>query len=99
MTHLNGATRSRLMVTLCRLGAVSILLASFASVLISDAKKVIALRTLSQISFMLVLLSLSLSVICFLHFMVHTSFKASLFMFLGILLLLTHHVRTFAHSL
>nr|QPN54218.1 NADH dehydrogenase subunit 5 [Heterodoxus spiniger] len=61
-------------------------LASTAALMEYDLKKVIALSTLSQISFMFFSLSLKLTTLAFFHMVMHAFFKAATFMIAGVII-------------
>jgi len=49
-----------------------------------DLKKIVALRTLSQLGVMIVALGLALKELCFFHLLTHAMFKALLFLCVGV---------------
>ena len=64
-------------------GSITILLAGLCACVESDLKKVIALRTLSQLGVMIVSLGSQEKSYCFFHLISHACFKALLFMGVG----------------
>nr|AKJ86567.1 NADH dehydrogenase subunit 5 [Mactra antiquata] len=70
-------------VLLLFLSIVTFFLASLSGVYEVDLKKVVALSTLSQVSMMMLALSLGFSVLAFYHLLVHAFFKALMFMCVG----------------
>nr|YP_010943512.1 NADH dehydrogenase subunit 5 [Mactra cumingii]WLS55692.1 NADH dehydrogenase subunit 5 [Mactra cumingii] len=65
------------------LSIVTFFLASLSGVYEVDLKKVVALSTLSQVSMMMLALSLGFSVLALYHLLVHAFFKALMFMCVG----------------
>lgn len=65
-------------------GSVTITIAGLCACAEIDLKKIVALRTLSQLGVMVVALSVKLKVLCFFHLTTHAMFKALLFMRVGI---------------
>uniref|UniRef100_A0AAU8G8B1 NADH:ubiquinone reductase (H(+)-translocating) n=1 Tax=Colposcenia aliena TaxID=3101724 RepID=A0AAU8G8B1_9HEMI len=61
----------------------TIILASLSSFLEYDLKRIIAFSTLSQLGFMMMILSLGFSFISFFHLLIHALFKALLFLCAG----------------
>ena len=66
------------------LGSVTILIAGLCACAEMDLKKIVALRTLSQLGVMVVALGLRLKELCFFHLMTHALFKALLFLCVGV---------------
>lgn len=66
------------------LGSVTIVIAGFCACAEIDIKKIVALRTLSQLGVIVVGLSLSLKNLCFFHLITHAIFKALLFICVGV---------------
>lgn len=58
----------------------TLLLSSLVAVCSQDIKKVVALSTLSQLSFMILTLSLGIPVLAFFHLLTHAMFKSCLFL-------------------
>lgn len=65
------------------LGGLTTLTASFAALLETDIKKIVALSTLSQLGLMVVSLYLGGKLICFFHLICHALAKADLFLIVG----------------
>ena len=57
----------------------------FKAILLSDIKSIIALSTISQISYMFIALLLN-PILCFYHIVIHSLFKSILFLFAGSLI-------------
>ena len=66
------------------LGSVTIIIAGICACAEIDIKKIVALRTLSQLGVIAVGLSLMLKRLCFFHLITHAMFKALLFMCVGV---------------
>ena len=66
------------------LGSVTIIMAGICACAEIDIKKIVALRTLSQLGVIAVGLSLMLKRLCFFHLITHAMFKALLFMCVGV---------------
>jgi len=66
------------------LGSVTMLIAGLCACAEMDLKKIVALRTLSQLGVMAVALGLRLKELCFFHLMTHALFKALLFLCVGV---------------
>ena len=66
------------------LGSVTMLIAGLCACAEMDLKKIVALRTLSQLGVMVVALGLRLKELCFFHLMTHALFKALLFLCVGV---------------
>lgn len=64
-------------------GSLTTLTASFAALLETDIKKIVALSTLSQLGLMIVSLYLGGKLICFFHLICHALAKADLFLIVG----------------
>lgn len=64
-------------------GLITIIFSSVNGLVEVDIKKIIALRTLSQIGFLIMLLGLSLEFLTFLHLISHALFKRLLFIQIG----------------
>jgi NADH:ubiquinone oxidoreductase subunit 5 (subunit L)/multisubunit Na+/H+ antiporter MnhA subunit len=73
---------------LCFIRSLTNLITSFSALTHKDVKKVIALSTARQLSFIIFTLSLGLKDMAFFHLLVHGFFKALLFLCRGILI---HH--------
>lgn len=65
-------------------GSVTVFIAGLCACAEIDLKKVVALRTLSQLGVMIVALSVQLKSLCFFHLTTHAMFKALLFVSVGI---------------
>lgn len=65
------------------LGAITIVIAGMRALQETDAKKIVALSTLSQLGFIIMLLGCGNSFIGFFHLLSHAFFKALLFMVVG----------------
>lgn len=61
----------------------TLLLSSLVAVCSQDIKKVVALSTLSQLSFMILTLSLGIPLLAFFHLLTHAMFKSCLFLRVG----------------
>lgn len=73
----------------CVLSGIGFLTIGFSSVMAlieADIKKVVALRTLSQIGFSCLILGLSLNFFCLFHLLSHALFKSCLFIQIGFLI-------------
>jgi len=66
------------------LGSVTMVIAGMCACAEMDLKKIVALRTLSQLGVMVVALGLRLKELCFFHLMTHALFKALLFLCVGV---------------
>jgi len=64
-------------------GSVTMLIAGLCACAEMDLKKIVALRTLSQLGVMVVALGLGLKELCFFHLITHALFKALLFVCVG----------------
>lgn len=67
-------------------GVLTTFLAGLAAFFESDFKKIIALSTLSQLGIIMTGLGLGQRTLCFIHLNIHASYKALLFMAVGILI-------------
>lgn len=67
-------------------GSLTTLIASTAAIVETDAKKIVALSTLSQLGLMAIALFLGGKTICFFHLICHALAKANLFLVIGRLL-------------
>jgi len=65
-------------------GSVTILMAGLCACAEIDLKKIVALRTLSQLGVIVVAIGLELKELCFFHLITHALFKALLFLCVGI---------------
>jgi NADH-ubiquinone oxidoreductase chain 5 len=65
------------------IGTLTLMLASLAALMELDAKKIVALSTLSQLGLMVLSLSLGNLVICLYHVLTHALAKANLFLIVG----------------
>jgi len=65
------------------LGSLTTLTASFAALLETDMKKIVALSTLSQLGLIIISLYLGGKLICFFHLVCHALAKADLFLIVG----------------
>jgi len=65
-------------------GSVTILMAGLCACAEMDLKKVVALRTLSQLGVMVVAIGLGRKELCFFHLITHAIFKALLFLCVGV---------------
>ena len=65
-------------------GSVTMLMAGLCACAEIDLKKIVALRTLSQLGVMTVALGLGLKELCFFHLLTHALFKALLFLCVGV---------------
>ena len=66
------------------IGSFTIVMAGFGACVENDLKKVVALRTLSQLGVMMVALGAQEKSYCFFHLMSHACFKALLFLCVGV---------------
>lgn len=73
-------------VILGRLGVLTLTVASLSALLETDAKKIVALSTLSQLGLIFISLSLGIPSVCFFHIVIHAFAKANLFIVIGRLL-------------
>lgn len=64
-------------------GSLTLLLARLRALLECDAKKVVALSTLSQLGLIILSLGLGSSLVCFFHVIIHALAKANLFLVVG----------------
>jgi NADH-ubiquinone oxidoreductase chain 5 len=64
-------------------GLFTIFFSSLTALVEEDIKKVVALRTLSQIGFLIIILGLNYFFFCFLHLLRHALFKSCLFIQVG----------------
>jgi len=69
-------------------GSVTMLMAGLSACAEMDLKKIVALRTLSQLGVIVVALGIEIKSLCFFHLMTHAMFKALLFVCVGVLI---HH--------
>lgn len=65
-------------------GSVTMIMAGLCACAEIDLKKIVALRTLSQLGVIMVALSVKLKMLCFFHLTTHAIFKALLFIRVGI---------------
>lgn len=65
------------------IGSVTIVIAGVCACVEMDLKKIVALRTLSQLGVMVVALSIKLKSLCFFHLSTHAMFKSLLFLCVG----------------
>ena len=65
-------------------GSVTMLIAGLCACAEMDLKKIVALRTLSQLGVIIVALGLCLKELCFFHLLTHALFKALLFLCVGV---------------
>lgn len=65
------------------IGSVTITIAGLCACVEIDLKKIVALRTLSQLGVMVVALSVKLKSLCFFHLSTHAMFKSLLFLSVG----------------
>ena len=72
-------------------GAVTLLLASFAALVQTDIKRVLAYSTMSQIGYMFLALGVQAWDAAIFHLMTHAFFKALLFLSSGSVILACHH--------
>lgn len=75
-----------LMVTVFMVGLLTIVIASICALFDPDFKKVIALRTLSQLGFLIISLGLGNIFLSFFHLIRHACFKSCLFMQIGFIM-------------
>jgi len=68
------------------LGIITLLVARFSALIETDAKKMVALSTLSQLGLMFIALALGIPMICYFHILIHALAKANLFIVVGRLL-------------
>jgi len=68
------------------LGVLTLIVARLSALLEVDAKKIVALSTLSQLGLIFMALSLGTPAICFFHILIHALAKANLFIVIGSLL-------------
>lgn len=73
----------KVLVFILLIGLFTIFFSSVAALVEEDLKKVVALRTLSQIGFSMLTLGLGVSFISFLHLVRHALFKSCLFIQIG----------------
>jgi len=66
------------------IGSITLIIAGFCAVVERDMKKVIALRTLSQLGVMFVTLGVNEKSTCFFHLLSHAFFKALIFICVGV---------------
>lgn len=76
---LNGSV----LIVLLLIGLFTIFFSRITALVEEDIKKVVALRTLSQIGFSIVTLGLGISFISFIHLVSHALFKSCLFIQVG----------------
>jgi len=67
-------------------GLITIFFSSLGALLETDIKKVIALRTLSQIGFIIIMIGFGVNFLVFLHLISHALFKSLLFIQIGFLI-------------
>jgi len=84
--HLLNEVRSLGFAALTGLRALRLLVSSTAALVSQDIKKVVALSTLRQISFMMLALGLGLPALALFHLITHARFKSCLFLRVGALL-------------
>lgn len=65
-------------------GLLTMVFSSFCALVESDMKKIVALRTMSQIGFCVMVLGMGMYFVCLLHLVSHALFKSCLFMQVGI---------------
>ena len=65
-------------------GSVTMLMAGLCACAEMDLKKIVALRTLSQLGVMMVAIGLGRKELCFFHLITHAMFKALLFLCVGV---------------
>jgi len=65
------------------LGATTLLVASLSAFFENDAKKIVALSTLSQLGMLFLALAIGNTLICFFHIIIHALAKANLFIVVG----------------
>jgi NADH-quinone oxidoreductase subunit L len=73
------------------IGAVTLLLASFAALVQTDIKRILAYSTMSQIGYMFLALGVKAYAPAIFHLMTHAFFKALLFLSSGAVILACHH--------
>nr|YP_009500721.1 NADH dehydrogenase subunit 5 [Homotoma ficus]AWU48942.1 NADH dehydrogenase subunit 5 [Homotoma ficus] len=78
--------KSGLMSLILLISMITIMLAGISSFQEYDVKRVVALSTLGQLGFMMMILSLGFSHISFFHLLIHAMFKALLFMCAGLII-------------
>nr|YP_006234163.1 NADH dehydrogenase subunit 5 [Paratemnoides elongatus]AEX37721.1 NADH dehydrogenase subunit 5 [Paratemnoides elongatus] len=64
----------------------TLVFASVSAIYEMDFKKIIAMSTLSQLGFMMFILSLGLAELSYMHMLIHAVFKATMFMTAGVLI-------------
>nr|YP_009500695.1 NADH dehydrogenase subunit 5 [Anoeconeossa unicornuta]AWU48838.1 NADH dehydrogenase subunit 5 [Anoeconeossa unicornuta] len=74
---------SNMMVILMVISILTIYLAGISSFFEHDMKRIIALSTLGQLGFMMMILSMGYPIVAFFHLLIHALFKALLFMCAG----------------
>nr|QWS05454.1 NADH dehydrogenase subunit 5 [Zecheuna tonkinensis] len=62
---------------------ITMFLSGFSACVENDLKKIIAFSTLSQLSFMFIVLSFGSLILCFIHLLIHAIFKSMLFLCSG----------------
>nr|QVX31178.1 NADH dehydrogenase subunit 5 [Gesiella jameensis] len=73
------------------ISSITMLMASLTAISECDMKKIIALSTLSQLSIMMLSLSMNLPYLTFFHLITHALFKALLFLMAGSMIHYHHH--------
>jgi NADH-quinone oxidoreductase subunit L len=73
------------------IGATTLLLASFAALVQTDIKRVLAYSTISQIGYMFLALGVGAWSAAIFHFMTHAFFKSLLFLGAGVVIMALHH--------
>lgn len=72
-------------------GLVTTFIGAYWSAAFLDQKKAVALSTISQLGLIIVSLGLNIVTFCFIHLLTHAIFKATIFIGVGIHIIITHH--------
>uniref|UniRef100_UPI0030FEB938 NADH dehydrogenase subunit 5 n=1 Tax=Amblyomma calabyi TaxID=3065602 RepID=UPI0030FEB938 len=72
--------------TLMKISLITMLMAGICAFLENDFKKIIAFSTLSQLSMMMIIISLNLVELAFFHLIMHAFFKSLLFLCAGVII-------------
>ena len=78
-----GGVRSFIFMLFFVLGLVTVFVSGFVSMVETDRKKIIALSTLNQLGFIVIMLSLGNKGLVFLHLVTHALFKSCIFLQIG----------------
>lgn len=82
---------------LLELSIIRIILSSLTAIFIFDAKKRIAISTLSQIAFIVLLLSLDIFELAFIHILAHAYIKSSSFILIGTIIHSYYNNQSYFH--